>query len=342
MSTANGPQVFTGPKPGQTATVQYMGTVPMGSTPANGDATWQILYKVNGKILQMPSTAPAPPLGLYWGRVGKQFDATPPSTQLINKPIEDSKPSTGGVYVAPSGIQVQVSAGVPVPAAWTQVSPIIETGQANHILQSPFLNEVQLLAVQQSGNIRDAYLSSGGFYQNPTGGAIVQVPEGEAVPAAWINVGDMITDEQAANAIVMPTFNLPASGSTPIVDTAIKIIAIGGVAVIAYVGYLFVYKPHELQDYITRLKNIKDLAVNSVYIVAAVALLAGLSFIGYKFSEAYEEQESVGGAIGQLIADAVVFSVDIFVTTFKELALGLWDWFKTEITDLFSGGLFGL
>lgn len=330
-----GPLVFVN-NAGVETTVIYGGTIPALSTPKNGNTNFDVIYKIGSDYVQLSSVKQAPPLALYYGVKSKTTTVVQPVAPVSKPSDQAAQVSTGGTYVAPSGVAVQVPAGTVVPAVWSPTVVPIVAGTANNIIVAPDSTVAGVQQIEQNIETTGSpIVSDGGYYQNPDGGQIVQVPAGNPIPAAWVKVTDYITDDQKNNAIVAPAINYPPTGS-PIMDAVGKILAIAGIGVIGYIGYLFVYQPKQLQAYIEKLKTIKELAVDAAYIAGAVAFLAALSFVSYEFMVSYEKTGTVGGAIGDMLAETLEFLAGVLIDTFEQLAKDLWEWIKKELTDLWN------
>lgn len=333
MSTDTTPLTFIDPKKRETV-VNFGGTVPSMASPKNGNSSFDVLYKTQDGFRQMPSTMMAVPFATYYGKIITGTIPTAPTT--IDPSSLPAQVSTGGVYVAPSGATVQVPAGVSVPAEWSQTTAVIEAGTANNIIVAPDTSQQSIQQMQQNiATTGSATVSDGGYYQNPTGGQIVLVPKGNPIPASWVKVDDYITQDQKDTAVVAPAY-IPKTVGTPIMDLVGKIIGIAGIGVIGYTGYLFVYRPAELRAYIEQLKTIKELAVDSAYLAGAIAFLVGISFVSYEFLVSYEKTGTIGGAIGDMLAESLEFLVGVLIDTFEQLAKDLWEWIKKELTALWD------
>lgn len=328
------PLTFVDPMKRETI-VNFGGTIPTMATPKNGSSSLEVLYKTPKGFIQQSSTLMAPPLSTYYGKIQKGAIPLPPQPP----PDPTSLPaqvSNGGTYIAPSGATVQVPPNVAVPADWSPTTVVITDGVANNIIVAPDTSAASVQQIQQNiDTVGSAYVSDGGYYQTPSGGSVVLVPAGNPIPQTWVSVTNYITDDQKENAIVAPA-DIPKTQTTPIMDAVGKILAIAGVGVIGYTGYLFVYKPAELRAYIEQLKTIKELAVDSAYLAGAIAFLVGISFVSYEFMVSYEKTGTIGGAIGDMLAESLEFLAGVLIDTFEQLAKDLWNWIKKELSELWD------
>lgn len=172
--------------------------------------------------------------------------------------------------------------------------------------------------------------SPGGWYLSNTG-VSMYVNKGDLVPVTW----NWDTVKNAAPALT-PLVPAVQPQTSTLVDKIAYAVGILGAVGVAYVGYLYVMKPNEIRYFLERFNELKCLFVDSAQLLAAIAVIAGISFVSYEFFTSYSKTGTFGGALGDMTARALEELAVIIIDVFEQLGKDLWDWFKKELEDLWN------
>lgn len=280
--------------------------------------------------------------------------STPAPVMVL--PIEPPPPaptqvSTGTEYMTNTGLVVQIPVGQAIPADWTPATtasspdtPMPQTSVGGMYLniktgqQEFFATGAVVPGDYVAGQ---GEVSLGKTYIEVATGKVTFFPVGTYVPYTWVRVDDFsgppepVTELPKLNPTV-DTSPKVVTTTTPLFDKIATAIGILGAAGVAYVGYLYVMRPNEIKQFIIRFRELKELFVDSAQLMAAIATIAGISFVGYEFFVSYSKTGTFGGALGDMTARALEEMVTIIIEVFETLAKDLWNWFKNEIVNLWD------
>lgn len=281
----------------------------------------------------------------------------PPTTVTVDPaPVIPPTTSTGGFYITDSGSNVQVPIGAIVPSSWKPANSTVQTqvgttwklpsGGITYALPGSFIPNTWIpsplpydasKAVLVQSNTPVAP-STGGWYTDLSGNTVF-LSAGTEIPAGWRTTYKPSDATEGTG--IDPSFdpsnaqgNAPKPLPTPISEVVGKLLAYGGIALIGYVGYLYVSDPSSLTGIVNQLSRLKGLAVDTALIAAAIGFMAGASFFLYEFTKAYESTGSVEGAIGKLAADVIVSIIQTMVTAVEELGSDLFSWIGSSVKSI--------
>lgn len=113
-----------------------------------------------------------------------------------------------------------------------------------------------------------------------------------------------------------------------------SIIGVVGVAGVSYIGYLYITNPTGFRHYAENLHSLIGIGIDIGYFMILCAIIAGISFIGYEFFNAYNQTGSVSGAIGLLTADTIEVLVSAIVDAVEVLVSDAWNFAWGEIQSV--------
>jgi hypothetical protein len=168
-------------------------------------------------------------------------------------------------------------------------------------------------------------------------GTIIYRNVGNLIPAGWLYVGTERPQESAVERVEDEIIKVEEEVVKFLFSEQVgkAVLILGSVGVI-YVSYLWVMHPQQLKAYLNRFAELKSLFVDMSQLMAAIAVIVGLGFIGYEFSVSYERKGSVVAAIADMTARTFETFVSVIVDVIGDLLSDLWGWLKQELKDIFT------